>query len=103
LPVPGEHYTFGALKHAQAIGDWQALETHGRRALQIHLKRGARLEEVAAAVQGALHPEGKARQRPAPTARKPVKSRTAKKAKTHSAKSMKATRPTKARAAKKRR
>lgn len=103
VPVPGENYTFGALKHAQAIGDWQALETHGRRALQIHLKRGARLEEIVAAVQGALRSERKTRRRPAPTVRKPVKSRTAKKAKTHSAKSRKAARPTKAPAAKKRR
>ncbi|MBI4785510.1 MAG: bifunctional transaldolase/phosoglucose isomerase [Chloroflexi bacterium] len=77
VSIPGENYTFGVLKRAQAIGDWQALETHGRRALQIHLKRGAKLEDVVAAVQAALRPEKGAHKRAAPRPR----ARVAKKAK----------------------
>ncbi len=57
VPVPGEPYTFGTLKHAQALGDWQALVQHGRRALQIHLKRGGRVAEIVSAFQGAVAPK----------------------------------------------
>jgi transaldolase/glucose-6-phosphate isomerase len=35
LPVPGERYTFGTLKHAQALGDLQALLDHGGRVLRV--------------------------------------------------------------------
>jgi transaldolase / glucose-6-phosphate isomerase len=35
--VPGETYTFGVLKSAQALGDYQALEARGRRVLRIAL------------------------------------------------------------------
>ncbi len=37
LPIPGESYTFGTLKRAQALGDLQSLERHGRRAISIDL------------------------------------------------------------------
>lgn len=37
LPVPGREYTFGAVKAAQARGDFQVLNQRGRRALRIHL------------------------------------------------------------------
>ncbi len=37
LEIPGEPYTFGALKRAQALGDLQALESRGRRALRLDL------------------------------------------------------------------
>lgn len=37
LPIPGERYTFGNLKLAQALGDFEALRRHGRRVLRIHL------------------------------------------------------------------
>lgn len=37
LPIPGEPYTFGILRQAQALGDFSALEKHGRRAIRIHL------------------------------------------------------------------
>ena len=79
VPIPGETYTFGVLKHAQAIGDWQALETHGRRAMQIHLKRGAKLEEVVAAIEAALRPESDTRKRAMPKPKKTVKARGVKK------------------------
>jgi glucose-6-phosphate isomerase len=53
-PIPGEAFSFGALIHAQAAGDWQALASRGRRALRVHLKRGADLRAVAAEVKRAL-------------------------------------------------
>jgi len=37
LPVPGQKYTFGTVKAAQARGDFQVLADRGRRALRIHL------------------------------------------------------------------
>lgn len=37
LPVPGRKFTFGAVKAAQAAGDFQVLNQRGRRALRIHL------------------------------------------------------------------
>jgi len=37
LPVPGQKYTFGVVKAAQARGDFQVLADHGRRALRVHL------------------------------------------------------------------
>jgi hypothetical protein len=52
--IPGEAYSFGALIRAQALGDWQALEARGRRALRVHLKRGATMREAAAQIQIAL-------------------------------------------------
>jgi glucose-6-phosphate isomerase len=35
--IPGMGYTFAALKRAQALGDLQTLEAHGRRAIRVHL------------------------------------------------------------------
>jgi transaldolase/glucose-6-phosphate isomerase len=43
LPVPGQKYTFGVVKAAQARGDFQVLANRQRRALRVHLG-----EEVAA-------------------------------------------------------
>jgi hypothetical protein len=37
LPVPGQKYTFGVVKAAQARGDFQVLVERGRRALRVHL------------------------------------------------------------------
>ena len=37
LPVPGQKYTFGVVKAAQARGDFQVLAQRGRRALRVHL------------------------------------------------------------------
>jgi transaldolase/glucose-6-phosphate isomerase len=37
LPVPGRKTTFGAVKAAQALGDFQVLSQRGRRALRVHL------------------------------------------------------------------
>jgi hypothetical protein len=38
LPIPGEPYTFGVLKQAQALGDFQAMQEKGRRVLRLHLR-----------------------------------------------------------------
>jgi hypothetical protein len=51
--IPGETYSFGKLINAQARGDWQALKNNQRRALRVHLKRGAKLSELAKAVNRA--------------------------------------------------
>jgi hypothetical protein len=37
LPVPGQKYTFGVVKAAQARGDFQVLAERRRRALRVHL------------------------------------------------------------------
>ncbi len=37
FPVPGQKYTFGVVKAAQARGDFQVLAERGRRALRVHL------------------------------------------------------------------
>ena len=38
VPVPGQKYTFGVVKAAQARGDFQVLAERDRRALRVHLK-----------------------------------------------------------------
>ena len=50
LPIPGEAYSFGVLEAAQAVGDFQALERTGRRALLVQLPSPdvAAFERVAA-------------------------------------------------------
>ena len=37
LSIPGQPYTFGVLANAQALGDLQALQSSGRRAVRMHL------------------------------------------------------------------
>jgi glucose-6-phosphate isomerase len=37
-PIPEAGYSFAVLKRAQALGDVQALEAHGRRVLRLHFK-----------------------------------------------------------------
>ena len=38
--IPGEGYSFSVLKRAQALGDFQTLEAHGRRVARIHVRSG---------------------------------------------------------------
>jgi transaldolase/glucose-6-phosphate isomerase len=56
LAVPGERFTFGVVKAAQARGDFDVLTERGRRALRVHitgdLKTG--LDKLTAAVSDAL-------------------------------------------------
>jgi transaldolase/glucose-6-phosphate isomerase len=56
LKVPGQKYTFGIVKAAQARGDFQVLAERGRRALRIHLGPdvAAGLKTLDAAIEKAL-------------------------------------------------
>ncbi|GAB4506158.1 MAG: hypothetical protein Kow00123_02960 [Anaerolineales bacterium] len=56
VPIPGERYTFGVLKNAQALGDRQALEAAGRPVLHLHLAGDAHqtAHALRRAVQAAL-------------------------------------------------
>jgi transaldolase/glucose-6-phosphate isomerase len=56
LPVPGQKYTFGVVKAAQARGDFQALAERDRRLLRIHLGKDVRagLDMLETAVTQAL-------------------------------------------------
>ena len=52
LPVPGQRYTFGAVKAAQARGDFHVLAERGRRLLRAHL--GADVQAGLATLQTAI-------------------------------------------------
>ena len=56
LPVPGQKYTFGVVKAAQARGDFQVLAERGRRALRVHLGSNTKagLATLQVAIQKAL-------------------------------------------------
>jgi transaldolase / glucose-6-phosphate isomerase len=56
LPVPGQKYTFGVVKAAQARGDFQVLADRGRRALRVHLGSNVKagLATLQTAIQKAL-------------------------------------------------
>ncbi|MBZ5607023.1 MAG: bifunctional transaldolase/phosoglucose isomerase [Acidobacteriia bacterium] len=51
LPVPGQKYTFGVVKAAQARGDFQVLADRNRRALRVHLQD---VEKGLAALESAI-------------------------------------------------
>jgi transaldolase/glucose-6-phosphate isomerase len=54
VPVPGQKYTFGIVKAAQARGDFQVLVQRGRRALHVHIGKNvqADLKRLLTALQG---------------------------------------------------
>jgi glucose-6-phosphate isomerase/transaldolase/glucose-6-phosphate isomerase len=52
LAIPGEPFTFGALKQAQALGDFEAMQQKGRRILRVHL--GGSPEQTLPQLQRAL-------------------------------------------------
>jgi transaldolase/glucose-6-phosphate isomerase len=56
LPVPGQKYTFGVVKAAQARGDFAVLAERGRRALRVHLGKNLKsgLATLTKAVQKAI-------------------------------------------------
>ena len=56
LPVPGQKYTFGIVKAAQARGDFQVLAERGRRAMRVHLGKDLKsgLATLVTAVQNAV-------------------------------------------------
>lgn len=49
IPLPNETFTFGVLKQAQALGDFQSLASRHRRAIRIHLG-----EDIAAGLRTVL-------------------------------------------------
>jgi transaldolase/glucose-6-phosphate isomerase len=56
IPVPGQKYTFGIVKAAQARGDFEVLAERGRRALRVHLGKDVKagLATLTDAVQQAI-------------------------------------------------
>jgi transaldolase/glucose-6-phosphate isomerase len=56
LPVPGQTYSFGVVKAAQARGDLQVLTERGRRALRVHLGKDVKegLARLRSAVDQAM-------------------------------------------------
>jgi transaldolase / glucose-6-phosphate isomerase len=56
LPVPGQKYTFGVVKAAQARGDFAVLAERGRRALRVHIGKNVKadLAKLARAIKKAL-------------------------------------------------
>ena len=44
-PIPEAGYSFAVLKRAQALGDVQALEAHGRRVMRLHFKHASTAAE----------------------------------------------------------
>ena len=52
LAVPGQRYTFGVVKAAQARGDLEVLAQRGRRALRIHIRED--VEAGLAAIRGEI-------------------------------------------------
>ncbi len=56
LPVPGQSYTFGVVKAAQARGDFDVLAERGRRALRVHITGDleAGLDRLSSAVEQAM-------------------------------------------------
>ena len=56
LPIPGEKFSFGVLKQAQALGDFQALRNHGRRVLRIQARDVAQgLVKIGQSVGAPVH------------------------------------------------
>lgn len=56
LPIPGEKYSFGVLKQAQALGDFLALSKRNRRLLRVHLPADVAygLDRLEKAIRSAL-------------------------------------------------
>jgi len=56
FPVPGQKYTFGVVKAAQARGDFAVLAERGRRALRVHIGKNVKtdLAKLSKALQKAL-------------------------------------------------
>jgi transaldolase/glucose-6-phosphate isomerase len=56
FPVPGQKYTFGVVKAAQARGDFAVLAERGRRAVRVHIGKNVKtdLAKLAKAIQKVL-------------------------------------------------
>jgi hypothetical protein len=55
VAIPGQPFSFGTLKRAQALGDFRALQAHGRRVQRVHLAGDleAGLKHLVEAIEGA--------------------------------------------------
>ena len=75
VPVPGAGYSFGALKAAQAAGDYEALAARGRAVFRVHLERNVDrgLERLLAIVS--RRPRATAKPRRGNPRREPVRAR----------------------------
>jgi transaldolase/glucose-6-phosphate isomerase len=51
IPIPGESLTFGTLERAQSLGDLEALQGRGRRALRVHLTEPESLRQLVEVVE----------------------------------------------------
>ncbi|HEX5474254.1 MAG TPA: hypothetical protein VFX12_06280, partial [Vicinamibacterales bacterium] len=62
IAIPGKPFSFGQLKRAQAIGDFESLERHGRPVLRVHLgpNTAAGLDRVRRALESAISAAGTA-------------------------------------------
>jgi transaldolase/glucose-6-phosphate isomerase len=61
LAIPGELFSFGVLKQAQALGDFQAMRQRQRRIVRIHLRGNlehaiARVTNAVLEAAASLHP-----------------------------------------------
>lgn len=54
VPIPGKTYCFGVLNAAQALGDYEALKTRGRRIMRVHMRDDSDLEKLQGALETAL-------------------------------------------------
>jgi transaldolase/glucose-6-phosphate isomerase len=54
ISVPGQKYTFGIVKAAQARGDFRVLLDRGRRALRVHIGGGMTVREGLETINGSL-------------------------------------------------
>ncbi len=53
VKIPAQGMTFGTLERAQALGDYEALTSRGRRTLRLHLPEPSAVRELAALLQPA--------------------------------------------------
>jgi len=62
IAIPGKPFTFGQLKRAQAIGDFESLERHGRPVLRLHLGQNTvvGLDRLRRALESAITAAGTA-------------------------------------------
>jgi transaldolase/glucose-6-phosphate isomerase len=44
--IPESGYSFSVLKRAQALGDYETLEAHGRRVIRIHITGNDQAERI---------------------------------------------------------
>ncbi len=54
LAIPDAPYSFGVLHHAQAFGDYEALNNHKRRTLRLHVEKQSDIARVVALLRAAI-------------------------------------------------